>query len=244
MKLARIRKRLHRNSEKQATTKEILQQIEQKIDLLDYTKINEDKINKTNQERIKNIYLQIQDAALSENIAFWQMYFLNWAVKSESYSLMRYVSFQVQIYPKLPHSKKFNRTRKIFNFARNRTNWKRIKNIKSKYRAFLKWSHEPESAWLLLALALGLCFYFIITEDFVPDLIPIIGFIDDFIAVIFVIIWFAAELNQNIVKLSESEARKYFFIVKLIFSFGIAGVVSAVATKFLMQIWEFLYSFS
>jgi hypothetical protein len=53
-------------------------------------------------------------------------------------------------------------------------------------------------------------------------------------------ILFAGELKQNIIKLRESEARKYLFIVKLIFSFGIAGVISIVASKFLMQIWEFL----
>jgi len=70
-----------------------------------------------------------------------------------------------------------------------------------------------------------LYFYLILPEDFIPDLIPIIGFIDDFIPIIFVIIWFALELDESIVKLNESEARKYIFILKLIFTFGIAGVV-------------------
>ncbi len=242
MKLAGITKKLHHNLEKQALVEERIQQIEPKIEFSSYTTINGEKINKKTQRQIKNIDSKIPDVVLLENIAFWQMCFLKWAVKTSSYSLMKYVYIQVGCYPKLPRSKQFNRTVQIFNFALNRKNWKRIRNIRSKYRAFLKWSHEPESAWFLLTLALGLCFYLIIPEDYVSDFIPFIGFIDDFIAIIFVIMWVAAELKENIVKLSESETRKYIFILKLIFSFGIAGVVSAVATKFLMQIWEFFYN--
>jgi uncharacterized membrane protein YkvA (DUF1232 family) len=240
MKLAVIRKRLHRNSEKQALAEKIIQQIEQKNDLPNNTEINEERINQTSQGRIKKIGLQIEDAALSQSISFWQMYFLKWAVKSDLYSLIKYVSFQIAISPKLAHPKQFNRTRKILNFALNRNNWKRIKKIRSKYRAFMKWLHKPESAWFPLTLTLGLCFYVIIPEDFLSDLIPIIGFIDDFIVILFGIMLFAGELNESIVKLRESEARKYLLIVKLIFSFGIAGVISIVATKFIMQIWEFL----
>ena len=172
------------------------------------------------------------------------MYFLKLAVKSDSYSsLMRYVFFKVGCNPKKPRSDKFNRNVKILNFALNRKNWKRIKNnIRSKYQGFVKWFSKPESAWFPLIVTLGLYFYFILPEDFIPDLIPIIGFIDDFIPIIFVIIGFALDLNQSIVKLSESEARKYIFILKLIFTFGIAGVVSAISVKFLMQISAFLYT--
>ncbi len=240
MKLAAIRKKLRRHSENQA----FAEQIEQINKPLSDVKNNDDDINKTSQGRIRKVKSEIQDFATYESILFWQMYFLKLAVKSDSYSsLMRYGFLKVCCYQKKPRSEQFNRNVKILKFALNRNNWKRIKNnIRSKYQGFVNWSSEPESAWFPLIVTLGLYFYFILPEDFIPDLIPIIGFIDDFIPIIFVIIWFAIDLNESIVKLSESEARKYIFILKLIFTFGIAGVVSAISVKFLMQIWAFLYT--
>ncbi|MFQ4142411.1 YkvA family protein [Chlorogloeopsis sp. ULAP02] len=241
MKLTAIRKRLYRNSENQSFTEKIIQQIEPKIGLSEDTTVNDDKINKKSQKQIKKIGSQIQDVALFESIAFWQIYFLHWAVKVDSYTLMKYVSLKIKSYPKTLRYSQFNRTVRILSFALNRNNWKQINNIRSKYQALVQWSRQPESIWFPLTLALGLCFYFIVPEDFLPDFIPIIGFIDDFIAISFVIIWLAIELQENIAQLGEIEARKHIFILKLIFSFSIAGAVSAISVKLLMQIWEFFY---
>jgi uncharacterized membrane protein YkvA (DUF1232 family) len=247
MKLTRIRNKLHRHTEKQAlkgtaprmNVEE--QQIEHKLELSsDDTTINNDTVNQKSQVNFKNISSQIQDDALAESVRFWQVYLLKWALKSDSYSLMKSLFYQINKSRNFPRNKLVNRSLKVFKFAFNRRNWQRIKNIQAKYRNFVEWSREPESVWFSLILVLGLYCYFILPEDFLSDFFPIIGFIDDFIAIIFVSIWLAFELNENILQLSKSEARKYIFILELIFSFGIAGLVSAVSVKFLIQFWEFM----
>ncbi|MBR8840891.1 MAG: DUF1232 domain-containing protein [Stigonema ocellatum SAG 48.90 = DSM 106950] len=243
MKLARIRKRVHGNLENQGLAKQIKQHIEQKNDSSVDTINHDSSINKTSHVDAKQIGSQIQYLVQTESIPFWQMYFLKLAVKSGSYSFMKYVFFQLGCYSILPRNQQLNRTGKILQFALNTRNWKRrINKIRSKYQAFVKRSREPESAWTSLAVILGVCIYLISPEDFISEFIPIIGFIDDLILIIFFTILLAFELKNNIIKLNESEVRKYIFILKLIFSFGIAGVVSLVSAKLLMQIGVFLYT--
>lgn len=119
MKLAAIRKKLHRNSEKA----NFAEQIEQINEPLSDVKNNDDDINKTSQGRIRKVKSENQDLATYESILFWQMYFLKLAVKSDSYSsLMRYVFLKVGSYPKKSRSKQFNRNFKILKFALNRNN--------------------------------------------------------------------------------------------------------------------------
>jgi uncharacterized membrane protein YkvA (DUF1232 family) len=103
-----------------------------------------------------------------------------------------------------------------------------------------EWSREPESAWTSLTCAIAVCLYFIYPEDFIPDFLPFIGLIDDFIVIIIIIIYLADSLKDNIDKLGEQEVKKYIFSFKISLIFCIAAVSSLISAKFLMEIWEFI----
>lgn len=124
--------------------------------------------------------------------------------------------------------------------ALDQKNLIRIKKIRSKIKALAKWSREPESAWTSLTIAIAACLYFISPEDYIPDVLPIIGFIDDFVVIISIISVLASYLKENIVEMAKNEVKKYIFRFKISLFFCIAAISSLISTKFLMQIWEFI----
>lgn len=203
MKLAGIRNRLIRNSEKQAIAQDI-PQIDENLEPSSDIKTNDENLEQINQGRIKKIGSKIQAVA------------------------------------KWSRSPKAAKTRKFMAIALNRKNWQRIKKIGSKIKALAKWSREPESAWTSLTIALAACLYFIYPEDYIPDVLPIIGFIDDFVVIIATIMLLVGYLIENILEMAKNEVKKYYFILKISLFFCIAAVGSLISTKFLMQIWEFI----
>jgi uncharacterized membrane protein YkvA (DUF1232 family) len=203
MKLAGIRKRLIRKSEKQAIAQEI-QQINENLEPSSDIKTNDENLQQINQGRIKKIGSKIQAVA-------------KWSRSPEA-----------------------AKTGKFMAIAFNRKNWQRIKKIGSKIKALGKWSREPESAWTSLTIASFVCLYLISPEDYIPDVLPLVGLIDDFVVIISVISLLAFTLKENIVEMGKNEVKKYIFRLKISLIFCIAVVISLISTKFLMQIWEFL----